>query len=205
MSPAMQAKLLRVLQDQTFERVGGTKTLNIDTRIIAATNRDLPGLVREGCFREDLFYRLNVIQIQLPPLRERRDDIPLLVTHFMNKFRSLYPSGGEISKQALELLLNYHWPGNVRELQNVIERALILSQGDPITPAHLPVELKKGNNHQKKAPFEIPDEGISLEEVEKQLIMAALEKSGGNQTKAAALLNVTRATLLYRLQKYGLA
>jgi len=205
MSPAMQAKLLRVLQNQTFERVGGTKTLRVDTRIIAATNRDLSKLVKSGGFREDLYYRLNVIQIHLPPLRERKEDIPLLVEHFINKFRSLYPTGGEITDEALELLCRYDWPGNIRELQNVIERALILSQGDPITPAHLPKELLQSGSGRAKLKIEIPDEGISLEEVEKELIREALKKAGGNQTKAAALLGITRATLLYRMQKYNLA
>ncbi|MFZ5898961.1 MAG: sigma-54-dependent transcriptional regulator [Bacillota bacterium] len=203
MSPSMQAKLLRVLQDQTFERVGGTETFKVDTRIIAATNRNLEEAVKTGRFREDLYYRLNVVQIHLPPLRERKTDIPLLAQHFVTRFRSIYVSG-VISEAAMKLLEDYHWPGNIRELQNVIERALILAQGEPIAPEHLPKELQRRETSTGPLKLEIPDEGISLEEVEKLLIMKALEKSNGNQTKAAALLKITRATLLYRMQKFGL-
>ncbi|MEW6726994.1 MAG: sigma-54 dependent transcriptional regulator [Bacillota bacterium] len=203
MSPSMQAKLLRVLQDQTFERIGGTETFKVDTRIIAATNRNLEEAVKTGRFREDLYYRLNVVQIHLPPLRERKTDIPLLAQHFVTRFKSIYVSG-VISEAAMQLLEDYHWPGNVRELQNVIERALILAQGEPIAPEHLPKELLRRETSTGPLKLEIPDEGISLEEVEKLLIIKALEKSNGNQTKAAALLKITRATLLYRMQKFGL-
>lgn len=202
MSPAMQAKLLRVIQDQTFERLGGTETLHVDIRIIAATNRNLEEAVHQGRFREDLYYRLNVIRLQLPPLRERRSDIPLLARHFLMRFRPLYRET-VILPEAMELLQRYHWPGNVRELQNVIERALILAQGGPIGPEHLPKELQTSKTG-PPVPFQLPDEGIALDEVEKQLIIQALEKSGGNQTRAAALLHITRATLLYRMQKHGL-
>lgn len=202
MSPTMQAKLLRVLQDQTFERVGGTETLQVDIRIIAATNRNMDEAVRKGEFREDLYYRLNVIKIHLPPLRERPTDIPILAHHFLARFRTLYRETG-IHPAAMTLLQHYHWPGNIRELQNVIERALILAHGGQITPDHLPKELQTPKET-RPVQFELPEEGVALEEVEKQLIIQALEKSGGNQTRAAALLHITRATLLYRMQKHSL-
>ena len=203
MSPTMQAKLLRVLQDKTFERVGGTQTIQVDTRIIAATNRDLAACVREGRFRQDLYYRLNVFSIHLPPLRDRREDIPLLSEHFLKKFAPLYHPC-TISPEALDLLCRYDWPGNIRELQNVIERALILCHEAEIKPAHLPKELHRPAARPPCPVVNLPDEGISLEEVEIQLILQALEKSRGNQSRAAQLLGISRATLLYRMQKYGL-
>ncbi|MEW5762547.1 MAG: sigma-54 dependent transcriptional regulator [Bacillota bacterium] len=203
MSPAMQVKLLRVLQDKSFERVGGTETLRVDTRIIAATNRDLAASVREGSFRQDLYYRLNVFSIHLPPLRERREDIPLLADHFLRKMAPLYRPC-TLSREALDLLCRYDWPGNIRELQNVIERALILCQESEIKPAHLPKELQAAPARPPCPVVNLPDEGISLEEVEKMLILQALDKSRGNQTRAAQLLGITRATLLYRMQKYGI-
>ncbi len=204
MPPAMQAKLLRVLQERAFERVGGTETLHVDVRIISATNVDIRKAVEEGRFREDLFYRLNVIHIQLPPLRERKEDIPLLANYFLRKYMlGTYPVKA-ISPEAMELLTNYPWPGNIRELQNVIERSIIICQGDTILPEHLPKELQQVKNTPVETIVNFPDTGISLEEVEKQLILTALEKSGGNQTKAAQLLGITRSALIYRSQKYNI-
>lgn len=201
----MQAKLLRVLQEKAFERVGGTETLKVDVRVIAATNRNLKEAMEKGQFREDLYYRLNVIQINMPALRDRKEDIPLLANHFLNKFA---PGGkiNRISPAAMQLLTRYHWPGNIRELQNVIERAVIICQGQEISPADLPKELLiTSEQAARQNLITIPDGGISLEELEKELIIKALEKSGGNQTRAAQLLGITRSALLYRSQKHGIS
>ncbi|GAB6157629.1 sigma-54 dependent transcriptional regulator [Desulfotomaculum varum] len=201
---SMQVKLLRVLQEKQFERVGGTESIKVDVRVIAATNRDPVECIRKGTFREDLYYRLNVLPIHLPPLRERNEDIPLLVMHFLQKFNPLQEQ--LISPEAMTLLKAYQWPGNIRELQNVIERAVILSQGQEIKSRHLPKEIQKLDSNKGKTGqgliINFPDEGISFEEVEKELIIKALEKSNGNQTRAAQLLGITRSALLYRAQKY---
>lgn len=201
---SMQVKLLRVLQERQFERVGGTESIRVDVRVIAATNRDPQECIKNGLLREDLYYRLNVLPIHLPPLRERMEDIPLLVMHFLKKFN---PSQAQlISPDAMGLLMAYSWPGNIRELQNVIERAVILSQGNEIKTHHLPKEIQKEDDS-KNSNFpglilNFPDQGISFEEVERELIIKALEKSSGNQTQAAKLLGITRSALLYRAQKY---
>lgn len=202
----MQAKLLRFLQEKTFERVGGTETLRVDVRVVAATNRNLADAISKGVFREDLYYRLNVIPIHLPPLRERKEDIPLLAEHFLAKFQPTYLVN-RISQPAMEMLCSYNWPGNIRELQNVIERAAIICNGSEITPDHLPKELQVQKNNSSTTGITVvnlPEGGISLEEVEKQLIVKALERSGGNQTRAAQLLGITRSALLYRMQKHGI-
>jgi len=200
---SMQAKLLRVLQEKAFERVGGTETVHVNVRVIAATNRNLAQAIEKGQFREDLYYRLNVFQINLPPLRERKEDIPELAAHFLARLRPTYQVHS-ISPAAMEMLIKYNWPGNVRELQNVIERAAIICPGEEIRPEHLPRELTAPHRGAGDLVIRFPDEGISLEEVEKELILKALEKSGGNQTRAAQLLGITRSALLYRTQKYGL-
>lgn len=200
---AMQVKLLRVLQEKSFERVGGTETVHVDVRVIAATNRNLTQAIEKGLFREDLYYRLNVFQIKLPPLRERKEDVPLLAAHFLSRLKHTYPAQN-ISPVAMEQLIKYYWPGNVRELQNVIERSAIICQGEEIRPEHLPKELIVSPREEGGLVVRFPDEGISLETVEKELIMQALEKSNGNQTRAAQLLGITRSALLYRAQKYGL-
>ncbi len=200
---SMQVKLLRVLQERQFERVGGTESISIDVRVIAATNRDPLECIKNGTFREDLYYRLNVLPIHIPPLRERAADIPLLTRHFLKIYNPAKEQG--ISSEVMGLLINYKWPGNIRELQNVIERAVILSQGNDILVHHLPkeiqeVEIIKSGTDQVILNF--PDKGISFDEVEREFIFKALEKSSGNQTEAAHLLGITRSALLYRAQKY---
>lgn len=200
----VQAKLLRVLQERTFERVGGEKTIKVDVRIIAATNRDLLKEVQEGRFREDLFYRLSVFPISIPPLRERQEDIPDLADHFVKKFRT-YGQGKTLGPGVLTQLMAYEWPGNVRELENVIERMVIISSGTVIGNDELPVfnTLKKEEKGCTGA-FELPPEGISLEELEKSFLKQALEQTAGNQSQAAKRLGLSRHALLYRLEKYGI-
>jgi len=201
---SMQVKLLRVLQERQFERVGGTESIKVDVRVIAATNRDPMECVKRGTFREDLYYRLNVLPIHIPPLRQRSEDISLLTMHFLQKFNPNHEQ--MISPEAMVLLMNYDWPGNIRELQNVIERSVILSQGNEIKVQHLPKEIQKVENRKSQSDqgliLNFPDKGISFDEVERELILKALDKSKGNQTKAAQLLGLTRSALLYRAQKY---
>jgi DNA-binding NtrC family response regulator len=197
----LQVKLLRTLQEREIMRVGGTERIKVDVRIVAATNQDLERDVREGRFREDLFYRLNVIPIALPSLHERRTDIPLLVEHFLAKYGA---SGRRsVSQEALAMLVAYDWPGNVRELESVIERALLLGEGDVIVPADLPASVRA--RHETAAGsmpgVEIPDEGIDLDALEESLMLKALEKAGGNVSQAARLLGLSRRTLQYRLAK----
>lgn len=199
---SMQVKLLRVLQEKTFERLGGTETLAVDVRIIAATNQNLSAAIAKGTFREDLYYRLNVMRINLPPLRSRKEDIPLLVNHFLGKFDPTLSK--KISSEAMKILSCHQWPGNIRELQNVVERSLIVCQGPEIQPAHLPKEML-GNITDTPGPIlNLPEHGLSLDELEKHLIIKALEKHNNNQTKAAKYLGISRPTLLYRLQKHGI-
>jgi two-component system NtrC family response regulator len=174
----------------------------VDVRIIAATNKDIERAVKEGAFREDLYYRLSVITIEMPPLRERREDIPLLADHFLNKFN---PGGAvRLGPDALPLLTAYGWPGNVRELENIIQRASVLKRGDTITAADLPDKVKTERMSVEHIVLNLPDGGISLEDLEKSLIVKALEKHKGNQTRAAEYLGITRPTLIYRMEKYGL-
>ncbi len=206
----MQVKLLRVLQDKEFKRVGGTEDIKVDVRIISATNKDLEEAVREKKFREDLFYRLNVIQIKLPPLRERKEDIPLLAEHFLKKYsQELNKNISRISPDALRILLNYDYPGNVRELQNIIERAVALETSEELTPKNLNSYIED-QLPTKKIPFdlEIPNEGIDLErfvsDIEKTLILKALDKTKGIKKKAAELLHINFRSMRYRLEKYGL-
>lgn len=206
----MQVKLLRVLQDKEFKRVGGTEDIRVDVRIIAATNKDLEEAVREKRFREDLFYRLNVIQIKLPPLRERREDIPLLAEHFLKKYSTeLNKNITKISPEALQILLQYDYPGNVRELQNIMERAVALETGTELSPQNLRSYLSQ-QPALKKGLFdlEIPKEGIDLERVvedlERTLLLKALDKTRGIKKKAAELLHINFRSMRYRLEKYGL-
>jgi transcriptional regulator with PAS, ATPase and Fis domain len=197
----LQVKLLRTLQEREVLRVGGTEPVPVDVRVVAATNRDLEREVREGRFREDLFYRLNVIPIVLPPLRERRTDIPLLVEHFLAKHGE--PGRARrIAPEALEALVAYAWPGNVRELESVVERTLLLAEGEVIRLEDLPATVRmRGRAGGGGIPVEIPDGGLDLDDLERTLILRALEKSGGNVTRAARLLGLTRRTLQYRLEK----
>jgi two-component system, NtrC family, response regulator AtoC len=203
MGQAMQSKLLRFLEDKTFKRVGGTRDIEVDVRIVAATNRDLQSATREGRFREDLFYRLKVIPIHLPSLRERREDIPLLVQHFLDHFnRELRKNTSRVSPQALELLENYAWPGNVRELRNFVERVMILEDKDAIEVDDLPRSMREvaGRAPEPRAPVG----AMTLEEMERQAIERALDRAGHNQVRAAKLLGISRDTLRYRMKKFGL-
>ena len=204
-SPAVQVKLLRVLQEKSFERVGGVETIKVDIRIIAATNRDLAEAIKEGTFREDLYYRLNVVPIKLPPLRERGEDLPLLIDHFLKRYDPAGRLKG-LAPEAAKRMMEYWWPGNVRELENAIERASIIARGDRIGLDDLPQEIVRGEGApaRQAAAFQLPEQGISLEDVERDLIRQALERSGGNQTRAAKLLGISRHTLIYRMEKHGL-
>ncbi len=198
----LQAKILRALQEKTVDRVGGSRPVPADARVVAATNRDIEKAVKDGKFREDIYYRLSVITLHMPPLRERKEDIPLLVGHFLRKFgKNLDIS---IDPAALTALQTYGWPGNVRELENVIERASVLRQGNVITLADLPEKLSREQGSVEDIILNLPEEGISLEGLEKSLIVKALEKYKGNQTRAAEYLGITRPTLIYRMEKYGL-
>jgi len=202
LSPMLQVKLLRVLQEKEFEQVGGIKTIKIDVRVIAATNRDIKKALEGGLLREDLYYRLNVISINIPPLREHKEDIPLLVEYFLQKFNR--ESGKNIkgvSPRAMDMLTNYNWPGNVREVENVIERAVILGSKNTLLPESLPLHLKEESD---KMEIHIPPEGIALEKVEKSLIREALKMTRGNQSRAAKLLDISRNTLRYRIRKFGI-
>lgn len=193
----IQAKLLRFLQEGEIEPLGYSKPVKIDVRVIAATNRNLKEMVKEGSFREDLFYRLNVFPIEVPPLRERKEDIPLLVNHFIKKFgyRNL-----TVSEEAMNRLVNYHWQGNIRELENVIYRLCIMCNGNEITDIDLPVEID--SNLLKNINLKLPEDYLDLEEVEKNIILSALKKFGGNKSKTAEYLRIPRHVLLYRLEKY---
>jgi DNA-binding NtrC family response regulator len=206
MPPALQVKILRVLQERQFERVGGTETIHVDVRLLTATNRDLEKAIREGEFREDLYYRLNVIPIHLPPLRERREDIPKLAVHFLQKFnRKNEKAFRAFSTDAMQLLVNYAWPGNVRELENAVERAVVLGEGEEVRPEHLPAALRgpaPTSDDVIARLLDSPD--LSLDELERKLIERALERTSGNQSKAAKLLGLTRRTLQYRVEKYNI-
>jgi two-component system response regulator AtoC len=199
----VQVKLLRVLQERTFERLGGTRTIEVDVRIVAATNRDLQQLIADGEFREDLYYRLNVVPITLPPLRQRGGDIPRLVAHFLDKFNA---GSKTISPDAMRLLTEYQWPGNIRELENTVERMVILSKGDEIGVDDLPGEVRAGLRGPApgEATFALPEEGADLEEVELELVRQALDRSGGSAAKAAKLLGLTPKTLEARMKRLGL-
>ncbi len=198
----LQAKILRVLQERAVDRVGGAKAVPVDVRVIASTNRDIEHAIAEGKFREDLYDRINVVGLRMPPLRERREDIPLLVNYFLKKFDK--DSSMSIEQEALAALRSYGWPGNVRELESVMERASVLKRGNSVTLADLPDKLIKEKSGVENIILNLPDEGIALEELEKSLIVKALEKHKGNQTRAAEYLGITRPTLIYRMEKFGL-
>jgi two-component system, NtrC family, response regulator AtoC len=204
LSPELQVKLLRVLQEHEIRRVGETRTIGVDVRLIAATNRDLVQAVKEGLFREDLYYRLNVIPITLPDLKDRADDIPLLATHFLTKYaKEADPPIEGITKDAMRLLLVYDWPGNVRELENVIERAVILGQGPQILPEDLPAHLR---THQTPMPHQSPAASPhrpTLEELERDYIARILRETRWHQMQAAHILGIDRRTLYRKIRTYG--
>jgi len=204
---ALQAKLLRVLETMTFRRIGGLRDLTADARVVAASNRNLEEAVRTGRFRDDLYYRLGVIQVTLPPLRERREDIPAVVEHLVERLavKTRRPPM-KVSSRAMDALTRYDWPGNIRELRNALERAILLEDGDTVTTEHLPaavvpppVESPAG-----LSPFVLPLGGVSLERVEEHLVRQAMNLTEGNQSHAARLLGTSRAALRYKLKKFGM-
>jgi DNA-binding NtrC family response regulator len=204
-TPAMQVKLLRALQEKEVTRVGGNKPVPVDVRVVAATNRDLEAMVKDGTFREDLYYRINVIPIHIPPLRERRDDIPPLVDHFVAKHAAA--QGRKIkglSGEARKLIMEYGWPGNVRQLESAVERAILLAETDRIEIEDLPFEIRQSSEPATSFAFKLPPEGISFEELERSLIVQAMEQSSWNITRAAKLLGLSFRTLQYRLDKFGI-
>jgi two-component system response regulator HydG len=205
MSVTTQTKLLRVLQEKEFEPLGSTRTVKVDVRVIAASNKDLDREAKEGRFREDLFYRLNVVPISLPPLRDRKEDIPALATHFFAIYRDKNRKQlNDISGKAMDLLMRYDWPGNIRELENCIERAVILARGEVIVPADLPPIIQALSIGDREIQgLELPS-GMSLQEVEKALILKTLEDTGGNRTRAAEILGINRRTLQNKLKEYGI-
>jgi DNA-binding NtrC family response regulator len=203
--PSVQVKLLRVLQEREFERLGSNKTRHIDVRIVAATNADLRAALEQGTFREDLYYRLNVVPINIPPLRERTEDIPFLAEHFVGKLAAANNSRvEEISEEAVRKLLGYHWPGNVRELENVIERSLVMCSSRRLEAADILLDsAPRAVRSQATEPFQVP-EGMTLEEYEQAIIREALRRAEGNKSQAARLLGLTRNALRYRLSQMGL-
>jgi two-component system, NtrC family, response regulator len=206
MSPALQVKLLRVLQEMEFERVGGVKTIQVDVRVVAASNRALKTEVDAGNFREDLFYRLNVVHMEMPPLRQRSEDIPLLVTHFMHKYADAnHKEGVRLEPEVMKILLRYTWPGNVRELENLIERAVILCSDNTITAADLPANVAEAPEAEFNIDLLVPTHvplPEALEKIEEMMIRRALNQSGYVQVRAAELLGITKSLLQYKLKKY---
>ena len=203
MVPLLQAKLLRFLEEKTFKRVGGSTDIRVDVRVIAATNRSLEEEMKKGRFREDLYYRLNVMAVPLPPLRERRDDVPLLIDHYVDAFNTEFRKKIHgVSPSAITALTMYAWPGNVRELRNAVERAMLLAESNQLNESHFPVlsaapgELSAG--------VSLPSSGINLEGLERSLVVQALERAGWNQTRAAALLGLNRDQIRYRIEKFEL-
>ena len=208
MSPALQTRLLRVLQSREFERVGDSQTIRVDVRVIAATNSDLKKMVEDGTFREDLFYRLNVIPVRVPPLRERRADIPLLAQHFLDGFAGDTPGRGRVTltQDAQQALMSYNWPGNVRQLENIMERIFALSPGrSQLGSADLPDEVRQSYAPPESTELSIPDDGVDLTELvaefERSLIRRALERTAGNKRQAADLLHMKRTTLIEKLKR----
>ncbi len=201
MTTALQAKLLRVVQEREIQRLGSDRALAVDVRVVATTNRHLPTEVTNGSFREDLYFRLNVVEINLPPLRERADDIPLLVEHFVQRFnRENGRSVKRINDAAMKLLVTYHWPGNVRELENYLERAIVTASGEVLTPDDFPAELATGGPKPRNAPVGV---GSTIHDMEKWLILTTLEAEANNQTRAADRLGISSRTLRNKLYEYG--
>jgi two-component system NtrC family response regulator len=206
LTPSLQIRLLRVIQEREIDKIGYPQAVKVNVRIIAATHRNLRTMVEDGQFREDLFYRLSVVTINLPALRERKEDIPLMVEHFLKKHCDRYQIPMvTVSEEAIEALARHGWPGNVRELENVIEHLVVLGKGDTIRAEHLPAEIRQTKSRIGSINLKLPEEGISLEEVEKEILLQALEKHEWHQTKAAKYLDISRKTLVYRMEKYGLA
>lgn len=204
-SPAMQAKLLRVLQQKEIQRVGGEEVIQVDVRIVTATHRNLAIEVAEGRFREDLFYRLNVMPVDVPPLRERREDIPLLADHFLKKYADKNRKSVKgFSPMAMDMLLKYDWPGNVRELENAVERAVILLTGDHITEKQLPLNMVNSDGGQDLTAASAINGTRSLEAIEKEAILATLAATDGNKSEAARRLGITRKTLHNKLKRYNI-
>ena len=201
---SMQARLLRALENRTFRRVGGVADLKVDSGIIAATNRDLSAEVKRGRFREDLYFRLNVMKVEAPPLRARREDVPILIQHFIDRYNQEFGRSVKgVAPEVLSRLQSYEWPGNVRELRNVIERLVILETGERISLASLPAELRFGKGNVIPTPFVLPQEGVDLVKLEYSLMVQAMERTNGNQSAAARLLGITRFALRYRMEKQG--
>ena len=203
MVPLLQSKLLRFLEEKSFKRVGGSQDVRVDVRVIAATNRSLQEEVKKGRFREDLFYRLNVMCLELPPLRDRRGDIPLLINHYVDSFNTEFRKKIRgVAPAAMAALQSYPWRGNVRELRNAVERAMLLAEGNELTESHFP--MLTVSDADLSTGMGLPPEGINLEELERSLVVQALERSGWNQTKAATLLGLNRDQIRYRIEKFDL-
>src|SRR5262245_17251841 len=201
MTAGLQSKLLRFLEEKTFKRVGGLADIRVDVRVIAATNRNLETEVQAGTFREDLFYRLQVMPILLPPLRERRGDIPLLANYYIDRYNGEFRKRVRgLTPEAMAMLEQHRWPGNIRELRNVIERAMLLLEKEWIAPDDLTALARSGS----ASLFRLPADGVNLEDVERQLLVQALERAGGNQTHAGQLLGINRDQVRYRIEKFGL-
>lgn len=204
----MQVKLLRVLQERKVRPVGAHEEAAFDTRVIAATNRDLQAMVKTGAFREDLFYRVSVIPIELPPLREKREDIADLVEHFLQKFGAQSARSVTVSEKAMELLERYSWPGNVRELEHTVERAVALERSGTIRPESLPQQITNYNPARVTSVFDLPEEGLNLaahlEQLEQRYILEALRRTGGNQTRAAEILHLSVRSFRHLLDKHGI-
>jgi transcriptional regulator with PAS, ATPase and Fis domain len=209
MDIGLQAKLLRILEERSFKRVGGVNDVRVDVRVIASSNRNLKQMVDEQKFRQDLYYRLNVITITLPPLRDRGDDAVLLARYFIDEYNALFGKNIKgLTPDAERLIARYHWPGNVRELKNLIERAMILEEGPEIGESAFPVEMAEESVHAKKnvdlPDITLPENGTSLERVEEELVRQALARTRGNQTRAAQLLDISRDALRYKMKKFHL-
>jgi two-component system, NtrC family, response regulator HydG len=204
MTPSTQVKILRVLQEKEFEPLGSSQTVQVDVRIIAATNRHLEKEIEQGRFREDLYYRLNVVSIEIPPLRERRDDIMLLADYFLKKYadknKKLIKG---FSPRAMDLFMRHDWPGNVRELENAVERCVILSRDEMITPDYLPVAIKALDSADFQEAAEISNSPL-LKDIERQMILRTLNETGGNRTRTSEILGISRRTLQLKLKKYGM-
>lgn len=204
MAPATQAKILRVLQEREFEPLGSTQTIKVDTRVIAATNKNLEAEIKKGRFREDLYYRLNVVSLEVPPIRERREDISLLADFFLKRYAEKNKRVLKgFTPRAMDLLMRYDWPGNVRELENVVERAVIMARGEMITPAEFPDMLQE-LDPEVKATYVNLSPGRTLKDVEKDMIIRTLEETAGNRTHAAKILGISRRTLQLKLKEYGI-